>query len=140
MAKWLNGYIVKMKQLRLLLVFLLLMAVTKPQPTFAQTPENPWPMAGGNPQRTSWTPEEVRGMLYPQWYRPFKSFILNRSQIIAANDTLFVSTANGLHALDATTGVEKWTYPTSQPLGHSPTFDNGVVYFGGFDKKNHGVK
>jgi len=40
--------------------------ITHNRSVFAQTPENPWPMAGGNPQRTSYTPEEVRGMLCPQ--------------------------------------------------------------------------
>ena len=110
MAKWLNGYIVKMKQLRLLLVFLLLMAVTKPQPTFAQTPENPWPMAGGNPQRTSWVASnpdnqtEIPGVLVPAWYRTFEPYLKLNAQVVAANNTLFIPTSKGLYALDADTG------------------------------------
>ena len=139
MAKWLNGYIVKMKQLRLLLVFLLLMSVTKPQPTFAQTPENPWPMAGGNPQRTSWVASnpdnqtEIPGVLVPAWYRTFEPYLKLNAQVVAANNTLFIPTSKGLYALDADTGVEKWVFPTEFPIGHSPTVVGNVVYAPGMD-------
>ena len=37
--------------------------------------EAAWPMAGANPQRTSWTPEEVPGQLRPVWFRPIEPFI-----------------------------------------------------------------
>lgn len=96
-----------------------------------------WVMAGGNPERTSWTPEEVRGNLKPYWYRPLESYILPRVQVIAEYGNLYISTANGLYALDAKTGAEKWVYPTELPLGHSPTVSNGRLYVGGFDHKLH---
>ncbi|RME46120.1 MAG: hypothetical protein D6796_09420, partial [Caldilineae bacterium] len=105
----------------------------------AAAAENPWPMAGANPQRTSWTPEEVRGRLKPLWYKPFEPYISQKVQIIAANNTLYIATARGLYALDAATGAEKWVYPTTLPLGHSPTVTNGVVYVGGFDRKLHAI-
>lgn len=98
-----------------------------------------WPMAGANPERTSWTPEEVRGKLKPLWYKTFEPYISQKVQIIAANDTLYISTARGLYALDAATGAEKWVYPTEFPLGHSPTIYNGVAYVGGFDRKLHAI-
>lgn len=98
-----------------------------------------WPMAAANPQRTSWTPEEVRGQLYPIWYKPIEPYIPPRVQVIAANNTLFISTARGLYALDAATGAEKWVYPTEMPLGHSPTIHNGVAYVGGFDRTLHAI-
>ena len=31
-----------------------------------------WPMVAANPQRTSWTPEEVRGNLSVEWYHPIE--------------------------------------------------------------------
>jgi hypothetical protein len=99
----------------------------------------PWPMVGANPERTSWTPEEVRGNLSPLWYKPFEPYIPQRVQIIAAYGTLYVSTAQGLYALDAETGQERWVYPTAFPLGHSPTVQDQVVYVGGLDKKLHAV-
>jgi hypothetical protein len=34
-----------------------------------------WPMAGANPQRNSWTSEEVRGRLTAEWYKPFEPYI-----------------------------------------------------------------
>lgn len=105
----------------------------------AETAENSWPMAGANPQRTSWTAEEVRGKLEPLWYKPFQPYISQRVQIIAAGGLLYIATAGGLYALDAETGAEQWVYPTELPLGHSPTIHNGVAYVGGFDRKLHAI-
>ncbi len=96
-------------------------------------------MAGANPQRTSWTPEEVRGVLQPEWHRPLDPYIPANVQLVAAYDAIYVATARGLYALDAATGAKKWLYATEMPLGHSPTIDNGVAYVGGFDKKLHAI-
>jgi hypothetical protein len=99
-----------------------------------------WPMAGANPQRTSWTPEEVRGQLKPVWYRPIEPYIAPKIQIVAANGLLYVSTAKGLYALDADDGDLAWVYPTELPLGHSPTVVNDTLYVGGFDHKIHAIE
>lgn len=101
--------------------------------------EADWPMAGANPERTSWTPEEVSGRLKPLWFKPFEPYISQKVQIIAAYDTLYVATARGLYALDAETGAERWVYPTELPLGHSPTIHDGIAYVGGLDHKLHAV-
>jgi hypothetical protein len=98
-----------------------------------------WPMAAANPQRTSWTAEEVRGQLYPIWYKPIEPYIPPRVQIIGENGLLYVSTARGLYALDAESGDEVWVYPTELPLGHSPTVFDGVAYVGGFDRRLHAI-
>jgi hypothetical protein len=108
-------------------------------PMVSKPAEKNWPMAAANPERTSWTPEEVRGNLKPLWYKPFKPYILPRVQIIAALGNLYVSTARGLYALDADTGEEKWVYPTELPLGHSPTIQDGIAYVGGFDRKIYAI-
>lgn len=100
---------------------------------------NSWAMAGANPQRTSWVPQEVRGSLDPLWYRPIEPYILPRVQIVTAYDMLYVSTSAGLYALDAESGATRWVYPTAMPLGHSPTVVEGVVYVGGFDHRLHAV-
>lgn len=50
--------------------------------------EGDWPMVAANLQRTSWTPEEVRGKLSPIWYKPIEPYISQKVQIIAAHDTL----------------------------------------------------
>jgi len=96
-------------------------------------------MAGANPERTSYVPDEIRGRLKPVWYKVFEPYLLSRTQIVAANGTLFVATARGLYALNADNGAEKWVYPTELPLGDTPTVVNGVVYIGGMDRKMHAV-
>lgn len=107
--------------------------------------EAEWPMAGANLQRTSWTPEEVRGNLKPIWFRPIEPYISPKTQIIAANDRLYIATARGLYALHTGTGATggagevAWVYATELPLGHSPTIHNGVAYVGGLDHKLHAV-
>lgn len=98
-----------------------------------------WPMAAANPQRTSWTPEEVRGALRVEWYKVFEPYIPNRVQIIATDGRLYVSTSAGLYALDAETGAEIWVYPTAMPLGNAPTIHNGIAYVGGLDHRLHAV-
>jgi len=101
--------------------------------------EEGWLMAGANPQRTSWVPEEVAGRLSPVWYRAIEPYISQNVQIIAADGKLFLATARGLYALKASDGETAWVYPTELPLGHSPTYDRGVLYVGGFDRKLHCV-
>lgn len=105
-----------------------------------------WNTVAGNPQRTSWTPEEVSGQLTLEWYRPIEAYIPQNVQIIAANGLLYISTSRGLYALYATdpdgagpiqAGDVKWRYDTELPLGNSPTVVNGVAYVGGYDRKIH---
>lgn len=108
-------------------------------PLVVRPGEDSWPMAGANPERTSWTPTEVKGNLNVAWFKPFASFILPRVQIIAANDLLYISTAHGLYALEASSGTQAWVYPTEMPLGNSPTISKGVAYVGGFDRKIHAI-
>jgi outer membrane protein assembly factor BamB len=102
-----------------------------------------WPMLAANPQRTSWSPEEVRGDLNVEWYRPIEPYIPYKIQPIAANGRLYVSTARGLYAFRASNGDLLWVYPTELPLGHSPTIAtvNGrsIAFVGGYDRKIHAV-
>lgn len=97
------------------------------------TTEPSWPMAGANPQRTSWTSTEVRGQLKPQWYKIFDAYIPPRVQLIAANGLIYVATSKGLYALNAASGAQQWVFPTDLPLGNAPTIADGVAYVGGLD-------
>ncbi len=105
---------------------------------------NDWPMVAANPQRTSWTPEEVRGHLNVQWYRPIEPFIHPKFQVIAANGMLYISSAKGLYALSAMNGDVVWVYPTELPLGNAPTIatveGTSTAYVGGFDRRIHAVE
>lgn len=102
-----------------------------------------WSTVAANPQRTSLTGEEIRGNLQPAWYRTIGPYVSQKIQIVAANNTLYVSTARGLYALDPddpiNPGRVKWIYPTDMPLGHSPTVTNGVAYVGCYDNRLHAV-
>jgi hypothetical protein len=79
--------------------------------------EAAWAMAGANPERTSYTTEQINNPVQPIWYKPFAAYIPQRVQIIAAGGRLYVSTAKGLYALNANTGAEEWVFPTELPLG-----------------------
>ena len=60
-----------------------------------------WPMAGANPQRTSWTPENLPGNIATVWVKPIEAYISQHVQVIGAEGKVFVSTAKGLYAFDA---------------------------------------
>lgn len=100
---------------------------------------NTWPMAGANPERTSWTSTEVTGKLDIAWFKPFDAYILPNVQIVAAYNLLYLSTANGLYAIQPSNGTVVWVYPTEMPLGNSPTLYQGVAYVGGYDRKIHAI-
>jgi outer membrane protein assembly factor BamB len=102
-----------------------------------------WIMAGANPQRTSWISEQIDGNMSVEWYRPIEAYIDFKTQIIAVDGVLYISTARGLYALYALDpdgggplrgGDLKWRYDTELPMGQSPTVVNGVVYVGSYDK------
>jgi hypothetical protein len=94
-----------------------------------------WPMVAANPQRTSWTDEEVCGDLHVVWYRPIEAYIPQNVQVIAAQGLLYISTAKGLYALNADNGAVVWRFDTEMPLGNSPTVKDGVAYVGSHDRK-----
>lgn len=96
-------------------------------------------MAGANPERTGWVSEEIRGNLRVQWYRPIEPYILPKTHLVASGGKIYLSTSAGLYAIDSATGNTAWVYPTSLPLGHSPTIVGTVAYVGGFDHKLHAV-
>lgn len=98
-----------------------------------------WPMVAANPERTSWTSDEVSGNLRVEWYRPIEAYIPQNVQIITSNGLLYISTANGLLALNAANGDLVWRYNTELPLGNSPTVVNEVLYVGGYDRKIHAI-
>jgi hypothetical protein len=103
-----------------------------------------WSTSAGNPQRTSWISEEVRGDIpsgsfHALWYRPIEAYIPQNVQVITSNGVVYISTSRGLYALDANTGSVKWRFDTELPLGNSPTVQDGVVYVGGYDREIHAL-
>jgi PQQ-like domain len=98
-----------------------------------------WPMAGANPQRTGWTPEILPGDIRTAWVKPIVPYVSQHVQVVGAAGKVYVSTAAGLYAFDSDTGDVAWVYPTELPLGHSPTYSDGVLYVGGMDRRMHAV-
>ncbi len=98
-----------------------------------------WPMAGADAQRTSWTAESLPGSIATMWVKPIEPYVSQHVQVIGAQGNVYVATAKGLYAFDASAGTQAWVYPTELPLGHSPTYSSGVLYVGGLDKKLHAV-
>jgi len=122
---------------------LFLPMIAKPGSSPAPVNGAEWSMLAANPQRTSWTPEEVRGNLAIDWYRPIEPYIPYKVQPIGANGKLYISTARGLYTFSASTGELLWVYPTEVPLGHSPTIAtiNGksIAFVGGYDRRIHAI-
>lgn len=105
----------------------------------AHAADNAWPMTAGNPQRTSWVPENIPLNLKTKWVKPIEPYVSARTQVIAAENKLFLSTTRGLYAFDAESGSQSWVFPTELPLGDAPTYANGVLYVGGFDKNVYAI-
>jgi outer membrane protein assembly factor BamB len=56
------------------------------------------------------------------------------SLVIPANGLVyFNSSDNNLHALNALTGAQVWSFPNVSRYGNTPTVDNGVLYVAGND-------
>ncbi|PIR43918.1 hypothetical protein COV24_00105 [candidate division WWE3 bacterium CG10_big_fil_rev_8_21_14_0_10_32_10] len=124
-----------------LLLFLFVSNVVK-----AQTYDpSEWFMAGANPQRASHVDSTGENMtalttkLYVQWYHPIEPYINYSTQVIVADNVLYISSSKGLYAFNADTGDLAWVYPTDMPLGDSPTVINDTVYVGGFDRRIHAI-
>ncbi len=99
-----------------------------------------WPMAGHDPARSSWSAENVRpNTSSPVCTKVIGAFIPHKVQIIGSGDLIYVSAADGVHALNYATCQEVWWYKTEMPVGHSPTIANGKLYVGVYDKKIHAL-
>lgn len=116
--------------------------------TFAVSPfgHAEWLMPGHDPQRTSYAPEDAMNpCVKPLWHKRFDAYIPSRAQIITmegrngSQDTVFVTAADGLHALDPETGNERWHYRMDLPPGDSPTISDNTAYIAGTDKTIHAV-
>ena len=119
----------------------LLSAFSLPSSVYAQVPTGGWPMVAGNPDRNSYSSDQLVGTPHVEWYRPIDAYIPPNFQVIAANDMVYVSSARGLYAMQYDTGAVVWRYDTEIPLGNSPTIAtiNGtsMAFVGGYDKKIH---
>lgn len=98
-----------------------------------------WYTVAANSERSSWVANGVTNSTGMLWHTPIEAYISQNTQIIASDGKLFISTAKGVYALDAATGLVSWKFNTESPVGNSPTVFDDTVYFGGFDKKLHAL-
>jgi outer membrane protein assembly factor BamB len=101
----------------------------------------PWPTLHRDYQRSGYTDEVVRGPYERKWYRDFhEEMIATRLEAIVAEGKCFVGTfAGNLYALDVRDGSTLWQSSARGPIGHSPCYDAGKLFFGadeGFHQGN----
>lgn len=124
----------------LLLFFALILFVLKTSSTKAQTDILTWPMAGGNPQRTSWISEAPRASIGITWYRPIEAYIDQKTQLVTGNGHVYVATTKGLVVLNAENGELAWRFDMEMPIGHTPTVNGNMVYFGSLDGRVYALR
>lgn len=91
-----------------------------------------WPTLHKDYQRSGYTDEVVRGSYERKWYRDFHDeMIATRVEAIVAEGKCFIGTFAGqFYALDIVDGHTVWQFQTAGPIGASPCYHDGKVYFG----------
>lgn len=94
-----------------------------------------WPMLGHDVTRSGATADEVRPPLTRKWYRAFPQEGINAGvQPIVVGRRVYLGTLAGtLHAMDADSGKDVWTFRAGGPILHACAADAGRVYFGSAD-------
>ena len=97
-----------------------------------------WPTLHKDYQRSGYSGEILRGPMQRKWFRSFvEEMVGPRAEAIVAEGLCFVGTyAGNLHALNVDDGHTVWTHQADGPIGHSPCYCDGKLYFctdAGFD-------
>jgi len=90
-----------------------------------------WPTLHGDDQRSGYRDRVVPGPYERKWYRDFhEEMIATRVEAIVAEGKCFVGTFVGrLYALDVTDGRTLWCGEAAGPIGASPCYRDGRLYF-----------
>ncbi|MBN2316789.1 MAG: PQQ-binding-like beta-propeller repeat protein [Sedimentisphaerales bacterium] len=91
-----------------------------------------WPTLHNDYQRSGYTDDVVRGPYERKWYWDFHDeMIATRVEAIVAEGKCFVGTfAGNMVALDVANGDVVWTFAATGPIGASPCYRNGRLFFG----------
>jgi len=94
-----------------------------------------WPMLGHDPGRSGATQAEVKPPFERKWVRAFPDEgVMAGVQPVVAGGAVFIGTLHGVvHAIDAETGRDRWTYRAGGPVLHPCAADRARVFFGGAD-------
>jgi len=89
-----------------------------------------WPMLAHDARRAGATPEVVRPPFRRRWYRNFADEgLMQGTQPVIAGGKVFIGTMHGiLHAIDAATGKDAWTYKVPGGVFHAAAVADGAVY------------
>jgi len=104
--------------------------------------ERDWPMLAHDPARTGATTAEIRPPFARKWYRLFPDEgLMSGVQPVVAEGKVFIGTMAGvLHAIDAETGVDAWTYKAGGAVLHACAVADGKVFFGCADGKVYALR
>jgi hypothetical protein len=99
-----------------------------------------WPTLHNDYQRSGYTDEVLKGPFERKWFRDFHGeMIASRVEAIVAEGKCFVPTfAGNLYALDTADGKTLWKFAAAGPIGHSPCYHGGKLYFGADEAFNAG--
>lgn len=92
-----------------------------------------WPMGRKNPARTGASPDVARPPLTLRWSSNAIGERFVSSPVVADGVVAVGGEDNKIHAFDALTGQEKWTYTTGGFVDATPSVSDGVLYVGSFD-------
>lgn len=100
-----------------------------------------WPMLAHDAGRSGATPVELRPPFARKWYRAFPDEgLMAGVQPIVAGGRVYVGTLKGvMHAVDAETGRDVWTFQAGGPILHACAAADGKVFFGSADGKVYAV-
>lgn len=100
-----------------------------------------WPTLHKDYQRSGFTTESIKGPYERKWWRDFHDeMIATRCEAIVAEGKVFVGTFAGvMRALDVVDGSTIWSFQADGPIGASPCYRDGRVYFGSDDAFDRGT-
>lgn len=93
--------------------------------------DSSWPTLHKDYQRSGYTDEVIQGPCQRKWFRSFHEEMIGpRVEAIVAGGLCFVGTyAGNLYALGVEDGKTAWKYEAGGPIGHSPCYHDGRIYF-----------
>lgn len=101
-----------------------------------------WPMLGHDAARSGGLAAEIHGPFVRKWHRMFPDEGMQSGvQPIIARGHVFLGTLAGrMHAMDAATGRDTWSFQTGEPILHSAAFSEGRLFFGAANGVFYGIE
>ncbi|HEV8606566.1 MAG TPA: PQQ-binding-like beta-propeller repeat protein [Tepidisphaeraceae bacterium] len=94
-----------------------------------------WPMLGHDPARSGASSEEVRPPFERKWFRMFpEEGLMAGVQPVIGDGKVLVGTMRGIvHAIDAESGKDVWSFGAGGGILHACAVAEGKVFFGSAD-------